>query len=456
MNTPSHWRNVEDFLIPGDCIADAIDAAIASYDTAPAGASWPGPELYLPAGDFVMRRALNLKRRVAIIGSGSAGLHRNPATTIRVDRNVTPAAIVINGDDTLGDQIEDPETTTAAGSLLVGFKIVRTGSSATSPGEVGHGIWLRTRATLRDLEVANFAENGIHIVASATSDNPARRGNANSWRLDTVQSNSNGGHGVFVDGPDVNAGTATYVNSTRNGGWGVYDSSFLGNAWLGAHTSANDLGSYKADNANARAVFIGCYAEGNQPDASVGGRSLMIQCLGGKEAGTQTIDAASGSAVSIEPGIQTTSPGLHLLMGSRSNQFLQMRADGDHPRGLSWYWNDTNGTYELRHARLSNRRAFAVTSNLTPDTYGRAEPVGGGHVVMPRGTFLGSGSRARHLTMDDCIPTALGGRGDICFNTQATGPLLWKCEGGTNWVAKDYDALEARVAALEADEGSAE
>jgi hypothetical protein len=44
---------------------------------------------------------------------------------------------------------------------------------------------------------------------------------------------------MHVDGADVNAGTAIAVDSSSNGRWGIYDSSFLGNAYFGCHVSTN-------------------------------------------------------------------------------------------------------------------------------------------------------------------------------------------------------------------------
>jgi len=47
--------------------------------------------------------------------------------------------------------------------------------------------------------------------------------------------------GIFVDGADSNAGIATSVDSSNNGRWGFFDSSFLGNTYVGCHAAANGV-----------------------------------------------------------------------------------------------------------------------------------------------------------------------------------------------------------------------
>ena len=53
------------------------------------------------------------------------------------------------------------------------------------------------------------------------------------------RSSSNDGHGLFVDGPDSNAGHCTQLDCSSNGKWGVYNSSFLGNTYLACHVATN-------------------------------------------------------------------------------------------------------------------------------------------------------------------------------------------------------------------------
>lgn len=93
-------------------------------------------------------------------------------------------------------------------------------------------------------------------------------GNADHWHVDTLRVNENLGHGFHTLGPRSNAGVAIKLDATTNGGVGVWEEGYLGNSYLACHTSLNRLGSYvKPSSAdNNRTIFLGCYAEGNQPD----------------------------------------------------------------------------------------------------------------------------------------------------------------------------------------------
>ncbi len=105
-------------------------------------------------------------------------------------------------------------------------------------GTIGHAIWARARFYANNLYIASWPENGYHIRAAASVFGSSARGNANNWRI------YNGRvvgciHGIYTEGPDVNAGMATGVDCSANRGWGVWDDSFLGNVWVGCHTNGN-------------------------------------------------------------------------------------------------------------------------------------------------------------------------------------------------------------------------
>ena len=46
---------------------------------------------------------------------------------------------------------------------------------------------------------------------------------------------------MYVDGADSNAGVANSVDASNNGRWGIFDSSFLGNTYVGCHCATNGL-----------------------------------------------------------------------------------------------------------------------------------------------------------------------------------------------------------------------
>ncbi len=128
-----------------------------------------------------------------------------------------------------------PTTSTSGGrgddSILQDVQIECKGDNANS---TGHGVVMDARGVCVRVSVHGFPENGFHIEASAT-DTPAK--NANCWTLERCRSNSNGRDGFFVDGADANAGEAIGCDANTNGRVNFFDSSFLGNTWISAHSA---------------------------------------------------------------------------------------------------------------------------------------------------------------------------------------------------------------------------
>jgi hypothetical protein len=110
---------------------------------------------------------------------------------------------------------------------------------------------MRARGTIDQCVIVGFSRDGIHI--QATAGGGATEGNANSWNVTHCRLVSNKRHGLFVDGADVNAGVAVAVDASSNGHWGFYDSSFLGNTYLGCHSATNGV---KAVAGNTGSAFV--------------------------------------------------------------------------------------------------------------------------------------------------------------------------------------------------------
>jgi hypothetical protein len=108
-------------------------------------------------------------------------------------------------------------------------------------GTLGHGVWMRARATIDSVDIHDFPQNGVHIVAGATASG-ALRGNANNFRINNGRIEGSGAHGLFIDGADANAGVITGLDTSANLGWGLWDDSFLGNVFYGVHTNGNGEG----------------------------------------------------------------------------------------------------------------------------------------------------------------------------------------------------------------------
>lgn len=161
-------------------------------------------------------------------GGGNATILRwDDATGIRVQRYNTSGATAFDSVPHNG------------GDCAVVRHISLQGN-ATNTGFEGefHGIQLRARALIENVSIYNFKGNGIHVFAAAGAGPAGGEGNVNNFAITnvTVQACRNG---LFVDGPDANAGVVTKLNATSCRRWGILDSSFLGNTYVGCHADSN-------------------------------------------------------------------------------------------------------------------------------------------------------------------------------------------------------------------------
>ena len=158
----------------------------------------------------------------------------------------------------------------ASGDLIYGDVVIRK-------AVYGSGIRLRGRATVRNCRIESFPHFGVCIPTDGNTP-----GNANLSVLDEVACTNIGMHGFLTLGGDSNAGKFTGINATGCKGYGIKDSSFLGNHYFSCHTSLCGVGSYYSASVNNFSVFVGCYSEQGsnvapyQPPISRIGRSSVV------------------------------------------------------------------------------------------------------------------------------------------------------------------------------------
>lgn len=256
------------------------------------------------------------------------------ATGIRVQRfDTSGAGGASNGhanDATLGGN----------GTILSGLFL--EGAFAAAEGEF-YGIQGRAAISVRDCYLQKWEGDAVRIVANSGG---VPQGEASSFGIDRVFTQLCR-NGLYVDGGDANIGLILGLSAVSNRQWGVWDSSFLGNVYIGCHSSGNGLwgdgtagkpasatsysgnryfvkvgqeigastnapsgaatsntwwgywqpgaaatgipawvtgmawragGSYATDIAEPSAchVFVGCYAEGDQPPAQFGPKTLTV------------------------------------------------------------------------------------------------------------------------------------------------------------------------------------
>jgi hypothetical protein len=260
--------NVKDFGAVGDGVTDDYAAIMAAINSVSYGTGFyiSGPAVYFPPGTYYCSETIQLKKSVKLWGDGSG---MQSASTALIKWPSAKIGIIVHRYNTIDSTVEGTPTTAGDASIIEGLQL-QGGGGGTSY----HGIWLRARALIKNCYIIEFGGNGIHVVAD-TAAVPAKLGNANCWRVENCVTILNGQHGLYTEGGDANAGYCLGLDSSNNVGWGIYDSSFLGNTYLGCHCAANTLGSYKADNSNARNAFVSCYTEGGQ-DMQVAPSSIVV------------------------------------------------------------------------------------------------------------------------------------------------------------------------------------
>lgn len=136
-------------------------------------------------------------------------------------------------------------------------------------GDSYDGVIVQSVIIMIGVTIRNVWGNGLTI----SNDIAKGGGNASAGRFDNIDIIECKGHGIYLQGGDANQCGIYHADVRDCNGIGLYDHSFLGNQFYSCMTHNNKQGSYKADDANNRAGFYGCYAEGGQPPVYLDGAS---------------------------------------------------------------------------------------------------------------------------------------------------------------------------------------
>lgn len=233
--------NVKMFGATGDGATDdsaAIIAAVAYLKAVAEDRGSPyyeaSPRLRVPFGHYYMgATTLELNHTMVIEGEGVGGAGAVYPSLLRWAAGAT--GIRTHRHDTTG--ATDVIATARRGGddcIIRGLHI--QGGYAGVEGEF-HGIQMRSRATIEDCIVTDWQGDGIHATASTGTGAPLE-GNVNLAVINRVSCTRNR-RGLFWDGADVNACTIIALDCSGNRTWGIDDSSFLGNTYIGCHLSGN-------------------------------------------------------------------------------------------------------------------------------------------------------------------------------------------------------------------------
>lgn len=203
-----------------------INAAIVESQGLATGSSG-GPPVYIPYGDWNVANVLDLTVPIEIFGDCS-GPYGNQ-TALNFVGNTS--GIRVQGYGTSGATGSGGTGSGADGTLIRNLKL--NGAYVATHSEA-HGIHVRGKTTVRDVQIANFSGNGIHVVAVFAGGN----GNANGSRFENMYITACR-NGTFADGGDANNCTFSQVSCLANRLSGHYDSSFLGNNYFGGDLSSN-------------------------------------------------------------------------------------------------------------------------------------------------------------------------------------------------------------------------
>ena len=294
------------------------------------------------------------------------------ATTVCNDTVVVDKAITIRGSATF--RATNGSTIAAPGLKITDLDARIQGVIIDCENAPVNGIEMLQRADIIDCQIRNAGLDGIHVNASVGGNPP---GNANMWTVTRVRARG-GRHGLFVDGGDVNSGCITTLDISNCGGWGVFDSGFLGNTYIGCHVSANHDGAYHTDNPNAYHRFLGCDSEPNQPPSVVERNTIK---LGGHHAagwiGGTDYDAQRISGVEVSNAHEDSD--MRVYLHTLVHSGLDVIVNGDHPRGWSLAFHDqATGTVQFRYKRHAGYVPLMLTTQVSTllDEQGNTIPAG--------------------------------------------------------------------------------
>jgi hypothetical protein len=235
--------SVKDFGATGDGVTDDTAAIQAAFATG-------RKVVYMPKGVYKITSTITVPAYYSLIGDGHTS--ENAVN----DRAATVILKSFNG----------------VGLIVLSDTLVTALQVEGAPGNTGDGIQVKGgRSVLREVTVNKQGGNGIRI--GADNDNTI---NVNLWRLDSIISIYNGGHGLYIHHsnsntsgsypqglPDVNAGTATHLDLRRNSGDGLRQRNAIDNKFYGV-VSQNNTGYGVRYEADARGHNIyGLYTESN-------------------------------------------------------------------------------------------------------------------------------------------------------------------------------------------------
>lgn len=353
-------------------------------------------------------------------------------------------------------------TTGADGSSIGDGVTIRNVTNTNKPAFVAnaYGVWAKVRVKIGNANISNWQSNNVHIVATEISSDPLIRGNANSFHLDNPILWGSGADGFYCEGADVNAGIGSTVSAYRNVGYGINDSSFLGNYWPSPNIGLNDTGGVNFSNVNNRSIVINPYFELGSAGFEVtsSGRQGVI---GGNVDDTSLSNAAFLYVDQSEWRANTSLASYQVvdssnfrsrIGGATSAATLGIQSwESESIDSNTWrlQWEPSNKSdFHLRYANLVGSTAYTVTGENTTIDFGTASPKP--YQFHQSNIAFGTSDGGRRMFYLSILPTSGEfAKGDIIWTRSANagGKAGWYCTtggtAGSTAVFKQMAAIDA-------------
>lgn len=379
------------------------------------------------------------------------------------------------------------------------------GSNNGNVIESSIGVLVNSLGFLERVYVRGFASDGIKVHGTVEAGDPADYTNANNGSLTHCKSELNLGHGLHVRGSDGNVISVYHFDGGTNQKYGIYDRSFLGNTYINCHTEDNGFtstrgrirhggvnywckrdalgiepgvtanwqnywavntlvgfgdeyftpypydnakqyygnGAFASIDANARTLFLNCYAEGNQGGVLMEGSSTMV--IGGLMAVMDygASDVGDNSILSMQPYgndrafsvrnllVQSPTTNRVTLFNKLSGGMIVKTIGATYGFNMGEWKNDEK-LYVFGSATAGNSMGLSFLDETNTTTWGRPSAIAASYPFIPifyNGLLIKNfypGTHAIHLKasrLDEGAIWAGGSNnsfGDIFFNAEST------------------------------------
>lgn len=336
-----------------------------------------GDPVEVPKGRYFFSGPLEFKGFTIRFTGAGVGLAGGDAVQFYYPPNTD--GIRVQAYNTLGTGVDpDPNGVGADGCHFEGIALF-----AQNGGTIGSGFVLRARASIVNCKAFNFGHHGAKAQTSAGSGG-SLEGNANSWYFENCRFNHNGIAGLYIDGADTNAGTAINVTGDYNGSYAIFDSSVLGNLFIGCHSDSNgQINSGNHGNAAVRNATAQVSHNGNafhvQPGQAVGASTNAppTTATDNQWWGFMFAQAAGGTFPAWTSGIATKEGAAYKHDDSNATSlFLACYSEGGQPpsqimspaevkagmHGAGFTRNSTAAISHVEGGRLIHRNGVGATT----------------------------------------------------------------------------------------------